>query len=161
MFQRQYYLMAHKLDKSITGLFFIAFTLDRVTKYMIMHDLIEEQFINRFFNIDISHNHGFAWGIANQCTTHTWLITVIVACALIYFTWHALAQMHDRIMTFASTLIIAGGLSNFFDRMYYGSVIDFIQLHINDCYFPTFNIADICISIGAWMLLTAWYYDRT
>lgn len=150
--------MAHKFDKITLLIFFITLSIDQITKYLIMHDILQEQFINRFLNIDISHNYGIAWGIGNQCTQHTWLITIIVACTLIYFAWHAVAQT-DRMVTYASSLVIAGGLSNFIDRMIYGSVIDFIQLHVNACYFPTFNIADICISIGACLLLAAWYHD--
>ncbi|MBP7854648.1 signal peptidase II [Candidatus Babeliales bacterium] len=151
--------MVRKFDKITIFIFCISFLIDRITKYLILHDILQEQFINRFLNIDISNNYGIAWGIGNQCSQHAWLITIVVALALMYFAWQALQQT-DQMVSYASTLIIAGGISNFIDRLLYGSVIDFIQVHVNDCYFPTFNIADICISIGACILLVALYHDK-
>jgi signal peptidase II len=57
--------------------------------------------------------------------------------------------VHHFGMTIACLLILAGGISNFCDRLWYGSVIDFIQLHLSDWYFPVFNVADISITLGA------------
>ena len=45
-------------------------------------------------------------------------------------------------------MVIAGAVSNFFDRIYYGAVIDFIDFHYGAWHWPTFNIADMCIVMG-------------
>ena len=50
-------------------------------------------------------------------------------------------------------IIIAGALSNIFDRAMNGYVIDFIYLHYKDFYWPAFNFADIYISIGVFIVV--------
>lgn len=112
------------------------------------------QTINDFFNLYLTHNHGIAWGIGSQWYTDTfYLLTGLIAFVLIYFIWYMKSITHHRQMFAACLLIISGGISNFFDRLWYGSVIDFIQLHIADWYFPVFNVADISITIGAIFLV--------
>ena len=53
----------------------------------------------------------------------------------------------------AYSFILAGALGNLYDRIFFGYVIDFIEIHYNNFYWPIFNIADIAISTGVIMLL--------
>ncbi len=53
----------------------------------------------------------------------------------------------------ALSFILGGALGNLYDRIQFGYVIDFIQLHIGQYYWPTFNVADSAITVGAIMLL--------
>jgi signal peptidase II len=50
-------------------------------------------------------------------------------------------------------LIVSGALGNAIDRMRHGHVVDFVHVHWNTAYFPAFNVADSCISIGAGLIL--------
>ena len=59
----------------------------------------------------------------------------------------------QKAMRFALALILAGALGNFIDRIFRGHVIDFLEVHVKKFYWPTFNIADSCISIGAVLLV--------
>jgi len=63
--------------------------------------------------------------------------------------------MGDRISltTVALALVLAGALGNVHDRILYGSVVDFIEVHIFSYHFPDFNVADSSIVIGACLLL--------
>jgi len=56
-------------------------------------------------------------------------------------------------------LVLGGALGNVIDRVWLGSVIDFIHAHWGDAYFPAFNIADSAISIGAGCLLLDAFFE--
>ena len=56
-------------------------------------------------------------------------------------------------LRFALRLILAGALGNLIDRLRFGYVIDFISAHYRDWYYPSFNLADAAISIGAALLI--------
>ena len=66
----------------------------------------------------------------------------------------ALVRLGDRITltTVALALIFAGALGNVHDRILYGSVVDFIEVHIFSYHWPDFNVADSAIVIGACLL---------
>lgn len=135
--------------------------LDRITKYCIISGFWQSQTINSFFNIYLTHNHGIAWGIGSQLQTHAFFeINVLVGIVLVYFMWYMKSIIHHGNLFSACLLIIAGGISNFFDRLWYGSVIDFIQLHLNNWYFPVFNIADISITLGTVLLIYFALFDE-
>ena len=66
----------------------------------------------------------------------------------------AIIRLGDRIslMTVALALILGGALGNVHDRIAYGSVVDFIEVHIFQYHYPDFNIADSCVVVGACLL---------
>ena len=65
----------------------------------------------------------------------------------------------QKAMKFALSLILAGALGNFIDRFFRGYVVDFLEFHVRGFYWPTFNVADSCISIGA-VLLVFYLFTR-
>jgi signal peptidase II len=107
----------------------------------------------------ISHwtNDGAAFSLfANSASPHAvrWaLIGFTLIAALVVLV--ALVRLGDRftLTTVALALIFAGALGNVHDRILYGSVIDFIEVHIFSYHFPDFNVADSSIVIGACLLL--------
>lgn len=142
-------------------IFLSSFFLDRITKYWIITGFIKPQIVCDYFNIYVTFNRGIAWGIgSNLENKQTYILYFFIACLLIYFMYYFKDILHNRILSIACTLILAGGISNFIDRIWYGSVIDFIQLHYADWYFPVFNVADIAISIGALFLLYDLYTNQ-
>jgi signal peptidase II len=60
----------------------------------------------------------------------------------------------------AFSFVLAGALGNLYDRIFYGYVIDFIEFHYKNFYWPIFNIADIAISIGIILLLYSMFLKR-
>jgi len=83
-----------------------------------------------------------------------WLLigfTILAALVVLYL----LVRLADRfsITSFALALIFAGALGNLHDRIAYGSVVDFIEIHIFSYHWPDFNVADSCIVTGACMIL--------
>ena len=107
----------------------------------------------------ISHwtNDGAAFSLfADSASPHAvrWaLIGFTLIAALVVLV--ALVRLADRftLTSVALALIFAGALGNVHDRILYGSVVDFIEVHIFSYHFPDFNVADSSIVIGACLLL--------
>ena len=109
--------------------------------------------------LSITHwtNDGAAFSLfADSASPHVvrWaLIGFTLVAALVVLI--ALVRLGDRftLTTVALALIFAGALGNVHDRILYGSVVDFIEVHIFSYDFPDFNVADSSIVIGACLLL--------
>ena len=106
----------------------------------------------------ISHwtNEGAAFSLFAESTSPhlvRWaLVTFSLIAALVVLV--ALVRLGDKftITTFALALILAGALGNAHDRILYGSVVDFIEVHIFSYHFPDFNVADSSVVTGACLL---------
>ncbi len=111
-----------------------------------------------FFKIAPIRNKGAIFGLFSQAraTGVTSLLTAaqLVAFGLViyYFLKTPAAQ---KITKIGLTLILAGAVGNLIDRLARGYVLDFIEWHIKQFYWPTFNVADSCITIGALVLAAA------
>jgi len=151
------------LQIRLVSLFFmVPFLIDRVTKYCIVSYLWESQEITSFFNIYFTYNTGIAWSIgSNLGGVYVTLGMCFIAMVLTYFAWY-IRLVAGHVGMFASCLLVlSGGVSNFIDRFLFGGVVDFIQLHLGDWYFPIFNVADISITIGALCLSYFFLRDET
>lgn len=137
------------------GLFFIVpFLLDRFTKYLVLTEVIRSSVVSEFFNLYVTFNRGVAWGLGSELRdTYTLMLNVFIGCVLMYFISYMRYMLHNNYLTVACMLILSGGISNFIDRLWYGSVIDFLQFHWGDWFFPVFNVADVSITLGAAFLL--------
>lgn len=134
----------------------IVLALDRVTKYMATQYLIPyEAFpVMPGFNFTLSFNKGAAFSFLNSAPGwQVWFFGMIaVAVSVGILLWLFRLSRRDWWVCVALTLIIGGAMGNLWDRINYGQVIDFIQWYVADYYWPTFNIADSAICIGAVML---------
>lgn len=96
-------------------------------------------------------NTGVAFGVfAGGGDIVRWLLvalTGMISIVLLGFLWHASSKLE---MT-AVALMIGGAIGNFYDRVFYGYVIDFIDAHWHGYHWPAFNVADIAVSIGAFL----------
>ncbi|CAK0748881.1 Lipoprotein signal peptidase [Gammaproteobacteria bacterium] len=107
------------------------------------------------FNLTLAHNPGAAFSLlAEAGGWQRWFfsgLALIVSVGLV--AW--LRRLHPGAISEALgiTLILGGALGNLWDRIQFGYVIDFIQLHWHDWYFPAFNVADSAITIGAGLLI--------
>ena len=158
---KQWCNMALKFDNIAFACFSVPFIVDRLTKYFVMTKLWSSQTINQFFNIYVTHNQGIAWGLGHQLDeTYVYFLTLLIVSALLYFIWYTTSIAHHQGMLRSCMFIIAGGISNLCDRLWYGSVIDFIQLHAGDWYFPVFNASDVSITVGAFFLIYFALFDE-
>lgn len=141
----------------------VVVVLDYITKLitintMTLHERIE---ILPFFNLTRAHNTGAAFSfLADADGWQRWMFAAIsigVSIALVF--WLKKTPKSDRWMGCCLALIIGGALGNLYDRLVYGYVVDFLDFHgsvfkmvLGYSHFPAFNVADIAISVGAFMM---------
>lgn len=141
--------------------------LDQLTKTFVhtQFNLHESKgFINGFINITYIRNFGAAFGFLEKSNAAFrdlfMLLTPPLICGLILSLIYYIKSenMHDfknnMQQLISLSLIFGGAAGNYFDRVHYGYVIDFIDIHWNNQYnFPAFNIADSAIVIGVFFLI--------
>lgn len=135
---------------------FLVIVLDQVTKEIAQYYLFpyNENPVFPGFNLTLSFNRGSAFGFLHQAPGwQGWLfgsIAILVTMGIII--WLARLSKKQWTMCIALCMIIGGALGNLLDRILYGQVTDFLQLYVGHFYWPTFNIADSAICVGAFLL---------
>ena len=134
----------------------IIFSLDRVSKIIII-DLNETNELTNydltpFLNLDLVWNQGIAFGLFsfNESIYYNVLTSIIIIVTLVVF---VLMLKSNKYQKYGFLMVFGGSLGNIFDRMYYSSVPDFIDLHINNFHWFIFNVADIFITLGVILLI--------
>lgn len=142
------------------GLLFaaIAFILDQITKWAVLSPLAlpEKRVIEilPIFNLTWAENCGISLSMFANCTDTTrWTlvaVTGLVAAGVAY--WMTKEEQKGDVIALA--LILGGAIGNILDRIRFGYVVDFADLHFGDFRpFMIFNVADACISIGVVLLV--------
>ena len=106
-----------------------------------------DYFINNFLNIDLIWNTGIGFGLLSTDSSLIYnLITFVIIVVMLILLYLILtAHTIDKIIY---SMIMGGALGNFYDRLTFKAVPDFIDLHFNNFHWFTFNIADIFITLG-------------
>ena len=129
--------------------------LDQITKYYAQRENVNDTVIDGFFYLAYTLNSGAAFSFLADKTwgqTVFKIITPIALAAFVYFYVFA-ARKKYRWLSYSLILVIAGTVGNFIDRLASGQVVDFLSFHFGAYVFPTFNVADICLTVGVIMLL--------
>jgi len=82
-----------------------------------------------------------------------WFFTILALGVSGFIVWMLSRHGHQRLFSWALTLILGGALGNVIDRFIHGHVIDFVLVHYGDWFFPAFNLADSAITVGAVLLI--------
>lgn len=132
--------------------------LDQATKAMIVKwvDLYEKIPINEFINITHQRNTGAAFSfLADASGWQRWFFVVLATAVSGYIAWWLWHIRTERqvILSAGLSLVLGGAIGNVIDRLLLGSVVDFIQVWIAGWPFPSFNIADSAITVGAAFLI--------
>lgn len=108
-----------------------------------------------WFNLTLHYNEGAAFSfLSNAGGWQRWLFTALaLVVSLLLAVWIWRLPHQQRLLTIALALVLGGALGNAIDRVLLGHVVDFVSVHYAGHFFPTFNIADSAISIGAVLLL--------
>ncbi|HFU4459034.1 TPA: signal peptidase II [Streptococcus suis] len=107
-----------------------------------------EPFLPGFMSLAYLRNYGAAWSILQN---QQWFFTIVTIAAVTGLIWYYIKQVKGNIWTlFSLSLMIAGALGNFIDRIRLGYVVD--MFHLDFISFPVFNVADICLSVGVGIL---------
>ncbi|MBP6850484.1 MAG: lipoprotein signal peptidase [Rhodoferax sp.] len=138
------------------GLALLILILDQFTKVMVTgyFQLGDSRTVTSFFNLVRVHNEGAAFSfLAGASGWQRWLFTGIGLVAVVLILWMLRSHAAQRLFALALSLILGGAIGNLVDRIIYGHVVDFLQFHYGGWYFPSFNIADSAITIGACALI--------
>ena len=136
---------------------------DQVTKTLVIGRFAEGEWIavTSFFNLTRHHNPGAAFSfLAGASGWQRWFFTAIGIAAAIFIVWMLRQHGGQRLFATSLTLILGGAVGNVVDRLIHGYVVDFLQFRFSILepifrggYFPTFNVADSCITVGAILLI--------
>jgi signal peptidase II len=132
---------------------------DQVTKALVENFVPEHAqipILPRFFNLTHTKNAGAAFGLfSNSPAAWKTALLVIVSGALLLtvagIVWRS-RQLHWE-TNVGLALILGGALSNLFDRIRVGRVVDFLDVYFRNYHWPTFNLADSAIVVGAGFLV--------
>ena len=147
-------LFNNKFNLALFFLFLILVILDQVTKALVINffNLYDSVALLPMINLTFVVNYGFAFGLLNNPSLNQILVSLVILAIIIYFLY-LLIKTQDKIFQLTLTLILAGALGNFIDRIFRGFVIDFIDIYIGKYHWPAFNIADSCITVGFVILM--------
>jgi signal peptidase II len=131
--------------------------LDQATKFLVTRflELYERVVVLPVLDFTLLHNTGAAFSmLAGASGWQRWFfigLASVVSLVLLVWLWRM--PRGQRMLSVALSLILGGALGNLIDRVRFGYVVDFIHAHWGAAYFPAFNIADSCITIGAGLLI--------
>jgi signal peptidase II len=139
------------------------FIIDRLTKLYILN-LAEVKnsvdiYVTSYLNLYLIWNKGIAFGLLsmNESIIYNFITIIISIIILIIF---FMIWKNDNIQRFFLALIAGGALGNFYDRIVYTAVPDFIDIHFQGFHWFVFNIADIFITIGVFCLILVEFFNN-
>jgi len=138
------------------GIALVVILLDQITKTVIVgtFQLGDSRTITSFFNLVRVHNSGAAFSfLAGASGWQRWFFVALGIAAALFIVWMLRRHGEQRLFAWALALILGGALGNVVDRLQHGHVVDFIQVHYGGWYFPSFNVADSAITLGAILLI--------
>ena len=135
-----YYIM-------LFGLFFL---FDRLSKWWAVSALRDEPaVISDYLNLSLMWNRGVSWSLFSYDSLIGFsILTGFILLVIVLFMVFVFVQYKNYHNISFEVLVLAGALSNVVDRFWYGAVVDFLQFHVNAWYWPTFNVADMCVVVG-------------
>ncbi|PZO20105.1 MAG: signal peptidase II [Burkholderiales bacterium] len=145
------------------GLAALLVVVDQVTKVLILanYQLGDSTYITSFFNIVRVHNLGAAFSfLADAGGWQRWFFTGVGVVAAVFIVWMLRSHPGQKLFAFALACILGGAVGNVVDRMLHGYVVDWLDFHwgilgglFPGGHFPSFNIADAAITVGAVTLI--------
>lgn len=120
------------------------FTLDQISKYVV---------VTR--NLPFIYNDGVAFSLP-LTNTFSLIVSLILITLLILFGHRLYSGIHTTWFRFSLGLVVGGAISNLIDRLAHPGVIDFIKLP----YWPTFNLADVAVSLGIGIMMVLLYQEQ-
>ncbi|MGM0598411.1 MAG: signal peptidase II [Candidatus Rifleibacteriota bacterium] len=142
----------HLRSPSVLLYAMIFFLLDRFTKLIILNNThhLPVKVINEFFTITYVKNPGVAFGWFPDWRLPPILMAVTMIIIIAYYSLKLPEE--ERLTRWSLALLVGGAIGNLYDRIVYGFVVDFFLFHFGSFDFPVFNVADVAIDFGVFML---------
>ncbi|MDC1212296.1 signal peptidase II [Pelagibacteraceae bacterium] len=138
----------------------IIFFFDRTSKVEILENFNNNSyFLNNFINLNLIWNTGIGFGLLSSNSTIVYsLITFLIGLViLILFYITIISSKFDKLIY---SIIIGAACGNFYDRLIYNAVPDFIDLHYKNFHWFTFNVADIFITFGIMIFIIRSFFIK-
>jgi signal peptidase II len=143
-----------------------ALAFDRITKYVMIEQVMRPPGVTEtpfftdkiidlipVFSFRMAWNTGISFSLFNSGEALTVNILLAVQIVITLFLAWTIFTAKNAWVQVATGLIVGGAIGNIYDRAMYGAVADFLDFHVGEWHFPTFNVADSCISIGVFLWL--------
>ena len=132
-------------------------SIDLLAKFLVSNNLSlnETIKINKYFEISYIQNFGVSFGMFSDIFPYWAFVLIGILVSLLIF--YLMKNTKIKKERWAYFIILIGACSNIIDRGINGYVVDFISIHYEELYWPTFNLADIYITLGIMMLLFSFF----
>ena len=145
------------------SLVFFIFISDRLSKIYVINESTKNSndyiLESKYLNIRLIWNEGVAFGLFSfddKVLYHSLsLIILVIILAILY-----MIIQNTGLRKYSLIFVFSGALGNFYDRIFYGAVPDFIDFHINNFHWFIFNLADIFISVGVLLMIVLEIFDK-
>src|SRR5262249_5510229 len=141
----------------------VALALDQLTKWLILAVVMnppQDIEVTPFFRLVLAWNRGISFSLfRSHAPSGPWIfvaIALVVVLGLVVW----LARLDRAWPAAALGLIIGGAIGNVVDRIRFGAVVDFLYFHVQEYYWPAFNIADSAITVGVTLLVLDGLFGR-
>ena len=134
----------------------IVIALDLVTKHLIQQHFVfgDLHSVTSFFDLVRYHNEGSAFGFLNDAGGwQKWFFNGISIVASVVIIYLLKKHINEKLFCAGLALVLGGAIGNLYDRITLGYVVDFLNFHLNNHYWPAFNVADSAICVGVGLLL--------
>ncbi|WP_411992332.1 signal peptidase II [Agarivorans sp. DSG3-1] len=135
----------------------VVFALDQITKLTIAKtfDLYERVEVTPFFNLVSVRNYGAAFSFLSDAGGwQRWFFTAIaIFVSGLLLWWMKKTPANQKWQAIAYALVLGGAIGNVVDRVVFGYVIDFLDFYVGSYHWPSFNVADSAICVGAVLLV--------
>ena len=142
----------------------LIFLIDRFSKIYVIHldkkYLVPEIFSSKYLNINLIWNDGIAFGLFSfeKDSLYNFLtIFIFIIILVIVF----IINKSEGLKKYSLLMVVGGALGNFFDRVFYKAVPDFIDFHTENFHWFIFNVADIFISLGVFFMIFLEFTDNS
>lgn len=137
---------------------YILVVIDQLTKWYAMEHIHYGaiKYVHKYLNWTLVHNPGGAFGFLAQCGENVRMgvfIAIVSVTVLAMIVFYIYYFNKSRWACTWLLMIIGGAIGNLIDRIRFGYVIDFIDVHLYDKHWPAFNFADICVTVGLFCLI--------
>lgn len=138
------------------GLAALVIVLDQISKLRVLSALKygERIEVTPFFNLVLVFNPGAAFSFLSDAGGwQRWFFVVLALAVSVWLTLLIRQHASERLLPLAAALILGGALGNVIDRIRFGAVVDFVDVHAAGWHWPAFNVADSAISVGVALLI--------
>ena len=142
-------------------LFLMILLTDQLTKLWALMELSDHVIdVANWFNLSLTYNKGVSFSFLTNDNMYMPFVLSGVALIIVLFLYLWFRKEHRFLTRLGLVFMMGGAISNVIDRLYLGSVVDFIDWHIGVYHWPAFNIADSFICLGVFLLIMQFIFEK-